>query len=113
MQNKKQLTQLKHLTARRAKLMEKVQALDTQIHAIVQGIQTKKDVVKQDHPNVGSGPYKLCKVMSSRPKSQQEIAEKTGLTVSTVTLYLHQYNCFQSAGRGKGYIYIKPKAGKK
>ena len=93
--------------------MEKIQALDTQINALVQSIQTKKQGVKEDHPKVGSGPYKLCKVMSSRPKSKKEIAEKTGLSEGTVSLYLHQFNCFKSAGRGKGYVYIRPRAEKK
>jgi len=113
MENKKQLTQLKNLTAKRNTLMEKVQAVDTQITSILDEIQTKKVVPKEDHPKPGSGPEKLCKAMSSRPKSKEVIAEKTGLTAGTVSLYLHQFNCFQSAGRGKGYVYLKPKKEKK
>jgi transposase len=47
--------------------------------------------------------------MSSRPKTKDEIAKRTGLSRGTVTLYLQQFGCFQSAGRGKGYVYNKPK----
>lgn len=113
MSQTKHISKLKQLSARRAKLMEKVNGLDAQINAILENVQTRKAVAKQDHPRIGSGPYKLCKAMSSRAKSKEEIAQKTGLTVGTVTLYLHQFDCFRSAGRGKGYVYIKPKAGKK
>ena len=110
MNAKKQITQLKKLSARRDRLMEKVQALDTQINDALSEIQIGKPAEKKDYPEKGSGPYKLCKVMNSRPKSKQEIAQKSGLAVSTVTAYLTQFNCFESAGRGKGYIYNKPKA---
>jgi len=93
--------------------MEKVQRLDSEISRLISEIQAKRAVVKPEHPKVGSGPYKLCKVMSSRPKTKDEIAKRTGLSRGTVTLYLQQFGCFQSAGRGKGYIYKKPKTAKK
>ena len=104
----KDIKQLKQLLLKRNSLMGRVEALDTQINGLLDEIPSKKEVVKQDHPKAGSGPDKLCKVMSSRPKSKAEIAQKTGLSEGTITLYLHQYKCFQSAGRGKGYIYINP-----
>lgn len=103
------VAQIKKLSARRNNLLQKVCRLDNQINSLLQGIQTRKEVHKYDHPKPGSGPAKLCKVMSNRPKLKDEIAKQTGLTVGTVTLYLHQYACFKSAGRGKGYIYHKPK----
>lgn len=104
----KQLSQLKKLSARRNKLMEKVHGLDDQINSILTEIKTRSSAEKEDRPKQGSGPYKLCKVMGSRPKSKEEIAKRTGLSLATVSLYLQKYNCFQSAGRGKGYIYKKP-----
>ena len=113
MEDIKKVAQVKQLSARRNNLLEKVCKLDNQIDSLLQEIQTKKVVEKEDHPKPGSGPEKLCKAMSSRPKSKEEIAQKTGLTVGTVSLYLHQYHCFQSAGRGKGYIYLRPKKEKK
>lgn len=109
----KKLAQVKKLSGKRTQLMNKVQILDSQINSLLSEVQTKKEVIKQDFPKPGSGPEKLCKVMSGRPKSKEEIAEKAGLTVGTVSLYLHQYHCFKSAGRGKGYIYIKSKGEKK
>jgi hypothetical protein len=105
----KQITKLKLLSARRHNLMEKVHRLDSEIHSIISEIQARPAVAKPAHPKVGSGPYKLCKVMSSRPKTKDEIAKRTGLSRGTVTLYLQQFGCFQSAGRGKGYVYNKPK----
>lgn len=113
MDNMKPLSQLKKITEQRNKLMVKINRLDSQIDSILEGIQTKKVVEKQDHPKPGSGPAKLCKVMSSKPKTKEEIAKISGLSVGTVSLYLHQYHCFKSAGRGKGYIYIKSKGEKK
>lgn len=104
----KQITKLKQLSVRRHNLMEKVHRLDREINSLIAEIQTRRAVQKPDHPKVGSGPYKLCKVMSSRPKTKDEIAKRTGLSRGTVTLYLQQFSCFQSAGRGKGYIYKKP-----
>ena len=89
--------------------MDKIHGLDAQINDILGQLQLRKTAPKPDHPAAGSGPARLCKVMSSRPKPKALIAEKTGLAVSTVTAYLNQYNCFESAGRGKGYIYKKPK----
>jgi hypothetical protein len=108
----RQITKLKQLSARRHKLMEKVHRLDKEINSLLSGIQARRTVPKPEHPKVGSGPYKLCKVMSSRPKTKEEIAQRTGLSKGTVTLYLQQFGCFQSAGRGKGYIYKKPGSAK-
>lgn len=105
----RQITQLKKLAARRNKFMQRVQKLDKQIDDILGQIKVKGAVEKEDCPKEGTGPYKLCKVMSSRPKTKEQIAKKTGLSVGTVMFYLHKYNCFQLAGRGKGYIYKKPK----
>ena len=107
---KKQLTELKKLTAKRTALMAKVQNLDTQIHDLLAGLQAQQAAAKEAFPKPGSGPAKLCKVMSSRPKSKEQIAQKSGLSVATVAAYLSQYSCFESAGRGKGYIYKKPQA---
>jgi len=104
----KQLKQLKKLWTKRNNLSAKVQSIDEQINSLMADIKVKSSIEKKDYPKPGSGPYKLCKVMSSRPKTKEEIAKKTGLSVNTVTLYLQQYNCFDSAGRGKGYIYKKP-----
>lgn len=109
----KNISQIKQLSAKRFKLMEKVHTLDSQINSLLAEIQVKKAVEKQDYPKAGSGPSKLCKAMSSRPNTKEAIAKKTGLSIATVTLYLHQYHCFKSAGRGKGYIYLKPKAEKR
>lgn len=108
MAESKQITQLKKLTARRNKFMQRVQDLDSKINEIVGQMKGRGAVDKQDCPTEGSAPYRLCKVMSSRPKTKEEIAKKTGLSVATVMFYLHKYNCFQLAGRGKGYIYKKP-----
>ena len=91
----KEIKKLKTLLVKRNTLMGRVEALDTQINGLLDEIPSKKEVVKQDHPKAGSGPDKLCKAMSSRPKSKAEIAQKTGLSEGTVTLYLHQYKCFQ------------------
>ena len=109
MANTTQFTQLKKLSAKRNKLMDRVHGIDAQINSILEAVKVRGAVEKKDCPQPGSGPYKLCKVMSSRPKTKEEIAEKTGLSMSTVTAYLQQFNCFQSAGRGKRYIYKKPK----
>lgn len=104
-----QIGKLKQLSARREKLMQKVRSLDNQITDLLAIMQARKSAQKQEHPKIGSGPYKLCKVMSSRPKTKEEIAKRTGLSIATVSLYLQQFACFKSAGRGKGYIYAKPK----
>lgn len=109
MEQTSQIAKLKKLSARRDKMMRKVHNLDSQIGELLAAVRTRNPAAKQAHPKVGSGPYKLCKVMSSRPKTKEEIAKRTGLSVSTVSLYLQQFACFQSAGRGKGYVYKKPK----
>lgn len=106
--DKKQIKQLKQLTARRNNLMEKVNGLDAQINNLLAGIRVGGSVEKEDYPKEGTAPARLCKVMSSRPKSKEEIAKKAGLSVATVSAYIQKFNCFQSAGRGKGYIYKKP-----
>jgi hypothetical protein len=60
---------------------------------------------KEAQPKPGSAPEKLCKVMSAtRPMQVSEIAAKTKLSEGTVKQYLHKFECFQSAGRGKGYL---------
>jgi hypothetical protein len=61
---------------------------------------------KESHPKPGSSPEQLCKVMSStKPMQVEEIAKKTELSVGTVKQYLHKFDSFFSAGRGKGYLY--------
>jgi len=64
--------------------------------------KSKKDA----YPKPNSAPEKLCKVMSSsKPMQVSEIAEKTKLSEGTVKQYIHKFDCFYSAGRGKGYLY--------
>jgi len=60
---------------------------------------------KQDQPKPGSAPARLCEMMSStEPTTIGELARKTGLSEGTVKVYIHQFKCFQLAGRGKGYV---------
>jgi hypothetical protein len=67
---------------------------------------------KQDQPKPGSAPARLCELMSStEPVSVEELARKTGLSEGTVKVYIHQFGCFKSAGRGKGYICTAARAG--
>ena len=96
--------------------MKKVVQLDNRIDALLKKGSATKKVTKKSttkvhgkeaHPIPGSSPEKLCKFMSSRPKQIEEIAEKLDLAETTVILYIHKYKCFQSAGYGKGYIYVK------
>jgi len=61
---------------------------------------------KESHPKPNSAPEKLCKEMSSsKPMQVEEIAKKTNLSTGTVKQYIHKFDCFYSAGRGKGYLY--------
>jgi hypothetical protein len=61
---------------------------------------------KESHPKPNSAPEQLCKVMSSsKPMQVEEIAKKTNLSTGTVKQYIHKFDCFYSAGRGKGYLY--------
>jgi len=61
---------------------------------------------KEERPKPGSAPEQLCKVMSSeKPLQVEEIARKTRLSEGTVKQYLHKFDCFYSAGRGKGYLF--------
>jgi len=109
------ITRLKKLTKQRNSLMKKVSPLDDKIDALLKkGPATKttkkrttKASGKESHPKPGSSPALLCKVLSSRPKQIDEIAEKLDLSENTVKLYVNKYKCPQSAGYGKGYIYVK------
>ena len=120
MKNEIKLTRLKKLTQQRKSLMKKVGLVDNRIDALLKkGItatkpttkvtkkRTTKASGKEAHPKSGSSPELLCKVMSSRPKQIDEIAKKLDLAETTVKLYIHKYKCFQSAGYGKGYVYVK------
>jgi hypothetical protein len=60
---------------------------------------------KEARPKPGSSPDNLCKVMSStKPMQIEEIAKATKLSEGTVKQYIHKYDCFYLAGRGKGYL---------
>ena len=111
----KYIKQLNRLFERQKNTTVKLNKINNLIDVVLKKVDIKKVVEKKDHPAItkGKGPYKLCEKMSSgKPMSKEEIAKETRLKVGTVTLYLHQYKCFQLAGRGMGYKYIKPK-GKK
>lgn len=107
------IARVKKLVKKRALLMKKVNLLDQKIGGLLEARgrkgKTESAAGKLPYPKVGSGPYQLCKVMSSRPMMKKEIAKKTGLTEGTVKFYLRKYSCFKLAGWGKGYIYEKPK----
>lgn len=106
------IARVKKLVKKRALLMKKVNLLDQKIGGLLEARGRKGkagSAGKLPYPKVGSGPYKLCKVMSTRPMKKKEIAKKTGLTEGTVKFYLRKYACFKLAGWGKGYIYEKPK----
>ncbi len=125
MKNEITITRLKKLTKQRNSLMKKVGQLDDRISALLKKgpakkatkkkatkkktakKRTAKATGKEAHPKAGSSPALLCKMMSSRPKQIDEIAKKLGLAETTVKLYVNKYKCFQSAGYGKGYIYVK------
>jgi len=121
MKDEIKIARLKKLTRQRNSLMKKVGQLDNKIDALLKKEPALKKTTKKrtttkvstraTHPKPGSSPEKLCKFMSSRPKQINEIATKLGLTENTVKLYIHKYKCFQSAGYGKGYIYVKKGAG--
>jgi len=131
MNNEITITRLKKLTKQRNSLMKKVGQLDDKIDALLKKGAAKKTAKKatkkkrvkkrttkvsgkEAHPKPGSSPALLCKVMSSRPKQIIEIAKKLKLAENTVKLYVNKYKCFQSAGYGEGYIYVKKgAAGKK
>jgi hypothetical protein len=110
------IARVKKLVKKRALLMKKLNLLDLKIGKLLDGRGRKgkgaATVGKLPYPKPGSGPFKLCKVMSSRPMMKKEIAKKTGLTEGTVKLYLRKFSCFKLAGWGKGYIYEKPKGEK-
>jgi len=60
---------------------------------------------KEARPKPGSAPDNLCRVMSpTKPMQVSEIAKETKLSEGTVKQYLHKYDVFYSAGRGKGYL---------
>lgn len=60
---------------------------------------------KEARPKPGSAPDNVCKVMSSdKPMQVSEIAKKAKLSEGTIKQYIYKYDCFQSAGRGKGYL---------
>ena len=125
MKDEIKITRLKKLTRQRNSLMKKVGLVDNRIDALLKKKSSVKKVKKkvskratkkkatvnvsarEAHPKPGSSPELLCKAMSSRPKQISEIAEKLGLTEGTVKFYIMKYKCFQSAGYGKGYIYVK------
>lgn len=97
----KQITQLKTLAARRNKFMQRVWDLDAQINAILGQIKVKGAAEKQDCPKEGSAPYKLCKVMSSRPKTKEEIAKKTSLSVANGYVLSAQVQLFSVGRQGE------------
>ncbi len=112
--------QLKNsLKAQVEKVQKAQQQLSVQLEALSSLLQEGKKMggrgrpkgkagkgAKESHPKPNSAPENLCKVMSSdRPMQIEEIAKKTSLSTGTVKQYLHKYDCFYSAGRGKGYLY--------
>ncbi|NLH18264.1 MAG: hypothetical protein GX455_16950 [Phycisphaerae bacterium] len=106
------IARVKKLVKKRSQLMKKVNLLDQKIGGLLESRGRKakgSSAGKLPAPKPGSGPFKLCKVMSSRPMMRKEIAKKTGLTEGTIKFYLRKYACFKLAGWGKGYIYEKPK----
>ena len=112
MQEAAKIAKVKKLVKKRTLLMKKVNLLDQKIGGLLEARGRKGkagSAGKMPYPKVDSGPYQLCKVMSSRPMMKKEIAKKTGLTEGTVKFYLRKYACFRLAGWGKGYIYEKPK----
>jgi hypothetical protein len=112
MQEATKIAKVKKLVKKRALLMKKVNLLDQKIGGLLEarGRKGKSGASgKMPYPKVGSGPYKLCEVMGSKPMMKKAIAKKTGLTEGTVKFYLRKYACFKLAGWGKGYIYEKPK----
>ena len=128
MKDEIKITRLKKLTRQRNSLMKKVELVDNRIDALLKKSSTVKKATKKTtkratkkrttkgagkeaHPKPGSSPEKLCKFMSSRPKQIDEIAKKLGLTEGTVKFYIMKYKCFQSAGYGKGYIYVEKGSG--
>ncbi len=112
MQEAAKIARIKKLVKKRALLMKKVNLLDQKIGGLLEARGRKAkagSAGKMPYPKVGSGPYKLCEVMGSKPMMKKAIAKKTGLTEGTVKFYLRKFSCFKLAGWGKGYIYEKPK----
>jgi len=96
------------------KISSAQQALAEEIQALNEWLEGKPTVLEHAqtlhaaHPKPESAPFKLTEIMSSKPMRAEEIASKIGTSPSTVKVYLAKFDCFKSAGRGKGYIYTPP-----
>jgi hypothetical protein len=86
-----------------------VRNLQTELDAIEALLQPGKGKRRPsrtaDAPAPGTAPEKICRVMSPTvPMQVSEISEKSGISEGTCKVYLSRFRCFESVGRGKGYI---------